>query len=233
MATNTIFRVMQLTSDYIVTPVLKVKNAVVDFVNLFVPSQVYEIVHVNTEASEVTTVHSRTNIWFRPHIPLNLHETGYYFIRTWDGLTRQERNYFFSAAHLRDALGVKTLSTLWTMHDYGIQSMLRGHLLYSSYWRAVFGIVDQHGDDYAKDVHDLDLTTCLDMENNITPKALTLLLKYLGCMDPHGEAKITTVIDYNLNERTVGEDEYIIAKNDKSKNDNQQVRANATLDGTS
>lgn len=232
MATNTIFRMMQLTSDYIVTPILKVKNAIVDIANAFIPSQVYEIVHVDTDKSEVTSVHSCTNFWFRPHFPLSLNETGFYFIRVWDGLSRRPHNYFYSAAHLRDALGLKTLSTMWTMHDYGVQVMLRAHGLYASYWRNVFGIVDQHGNDYGKDIHDLDITKCLEIENNITPKALTLLLKYLGYMDPSSDAKITTIVDYNLSERTVGDDDYILAKNDK-KNDDNQVRADATLDGDS
>lgn len=203
-----LFQVAQFTSRYMVTPWLTAKHLVVGIAKMFIPTQVREVIHINTDTDAVTYIHKDMFWSYNPATMLTLsqkeRESGFYFIRTWDGLSRQSKEYFLSSKHLKEALGIRTLANWWTLHDYGIQVLLNGYMTYNKPEKhMLFGVFDNNGFDYAQHVH--SFLRSLEIPNNVTAKALTLWLKHYGYMDPHSKDSICTLSDFELNERSISE----------------------------
>lgn len=201
--------IASLTSRCFITPWLKAKNFVSETVKMLIPTHIREVVHINEEAS----ILHKDGYWMhntQAIAKLNESEmmSGYYYIRTWDGLNRKPRQYFLSANNLKNALGLKSLSTWWTLHDYGIQVLLNGW--YAFHYRstpAIFSIYDSDGVDQTHAVQ--PFMDSLEIKGNVTGHGLTTLLKYLGHIDPNTERQITKVVHYNLVEREIKGGDFI------------------------
>ncbi len=210
---------LHLIGHYLLTPLLTLKHAVTNTVRMLIPTQVYYVAHINTDSNVVTLIHPERSWAYDTtavmHLSKKERESGYYYIRAWDGFARASREYFLSAANLQSALGLTTISNWWAMHDYGIQVLLNGFMAYkkneidSGY---LFAIYDNTGEDLSHHVHYTHkLMRCLELKNNVTAKALTLLLNHLGHLPD--DYHVTKVVDFDLNERLLGPDDYLIPKN--------------------
>jgi hypothetical protein len=198
-----------MVSKYMVTPWLKVRNAVLNTAKMFIPTHIREVIHVNPVTNKVTEVHSGSYWMYNSHLVAKLNskeaESGYYYIRLWDGLMHTSKEYFLSAKNLQDALGLKCITTWWTLHDYGIQVLLSGWFTYHTIQTRIFSIYDSEGNDHTHNVHAYH--SSLEIKGNITAHALTLLLKHQGHMDANKDYVVKKVVDYDLVERTVGDDD--------------------------
>lgn len=208
---------LHLIAHYLLTPLLTIKHAVTNTIRMFIPTQMYYVAHINTDNNVTTLIHPERSWAFDRtaimHLSKKERESGYYYIRTWDGLARTTREYFLSAANLQSALGLSSIANWWAMHDYGIQVLLNCYMAYhkneidSGY---LFAIYDNTGEDLSHHVH-YKLLRSLELKGNVTAKALTLLLHHLGHLpDDH---HVTKVVDFDLNERLLGPDDYLLPKN--------------------
>lgn len=122
---------------------------------------------------------------------------------------RQPKEYFLSASLLKDALGLKCLSYWWAMHDYGIQVLLNGYMVYHrSSSMGIFSLYDSDGVDQTHSVR--NIAGSLEIKKNITAQALTMLLKYLGHIDPHTERTICKLTNYDLQDKELHPQDYLV-----------------------
>lgn len=198
-------------AHYLWTPWLTARHAIANAMKFFVPTHIHHVVHMNMDASMTTVIHPKGFWSFNTRAIMNLaqveRDTGYYYICTWDGLQRKSYEYFLSAQNLRTALGVTSLSNWWAFHDYGIQVLLQGYMTYHRNpvdSGALFAIYDDADNDLSQHVHH-KLLRSLELKNNITTKALTRLLRYLGHI-PH-ERAVAKIVDFDLEERILAPDD--------------------------
>lgn len=207
---------LYLFAHYLLTPWLTFRNAIVNLVKLTIPTQVFYVAHINPDTQGVTIIHEPSSYWSRDQNTIGQltskdRESGFYYIRTWDGLLRTPREYFLSASHLRTALGLTNLASWWAMHDYGIQVLLSSHMAYHKNnidSGALFAMYDNTGEDLSYYVHH-KLISSLEIKNNITAKACTILLQHLGHLS--SDHHVQKLVDFDLEERILEPDEFLFA----------------------
>ncbi len=203
-------------AHYLWTPWLIFRNAIMDMIKLAIPSQVYYVAHINPDTEVVTVIHEPSTYWCRDltavsHLTQKDRDSGFYYIRTWDGLLRAPREYFLSASRLRSALGLTNLANWWAMHDYGIQVLLSSYMAYHKNdidSGSLFAVYNNQGDDLSPHVHG-KLIHSLEMKSNITANALTLLLRHLGHLS--SDDHVHKLVDFDLDERIVASDDFLFA----------------------
>lgn len=201
-------RIATLTSRYVVSPILLVKSTVTRLVQQMIPTHIQEIVHIDDRNWQVEAL--RKSVMRLD----NKYESGYYYIKLWDGLDGTTKQYFMHAKHMATALTLRRMNSLWAFQDYGIALLLRSFMTFTKgVSQGIFTIIDPFGNDITNAIH--GIINSLEMEQNITSQALFHFLRHKNIIPVADNIEAQdikfTVVDYDLKETVIESDQYIIS----------------------
>lgn len=207
-------RLLQQACQRVVSTILQYSSVLIQRAATYLPTHMYEIVHLNTETMSIHSAYQADETcyrWFRAFPELDLPDTGAYAVTMWDNQQSKYTYHVLTAENLRQALGVSRMSTAVGLTDVAWAHFLRAYIQDRRRKdRPIFGLT-LGGQDVYKPLR--EYLGSMEVPDNITPEILYLLWNHTegNEPDPKKHEDIPCVLtDFNLDEHDIARNECIL-----------------------
>lgn len=202
-----------------VTPLLIMKEYITQQFRSLLPSYIERIVHFDTQKGTTNEVYvGWRNMYSMKRATyelLGLTREGYYMFVIWNKMQGIYEHILLRGELVEKALEIKNIYNMWALHEQAIVLLLSNYVRYASINKDNILGLTLNRKDVTKRLKPFMLS--LNIEDNVCPSALYMLLAYLDNDLVHMltmKTSICTYMNYDMEEMPIPyADQYIISSN--------------------
>lgn len=199
-----------------VTPLLIMKEYITQQFRSLLPSYIERIVYFDNKNGHTDTIYvGWKNMYSMKRATyelIGLNREGYYMFVIWNKLESRYEHIFLRGELLEKALEIKNIYNLWALHEDAIVLLLANYVHYASYNKDNILGITLNRKDVTKRLK--PFISCLNIEDNVCPSALYMLLTYLDHDLVHiltMKTSMCTYMNYDMEDIPIPyADQYII-----------------------